>query len=430
MFYKFLRKALSIPGVHRALRRLYHTCAPASLPASNVETGIPEVTPLNIRYSPILAKRLNLIVPALSLKHVFGGISTALDFFEKLAPAGMDVRIIVSDEVIFDRINNPRFSKWNMLSLDEEDCEGSVIVCAADRFGKTLAVREGDIFVATAWWTAILAKNLLEEKAELYRKDVIDRFVYLIQDFEPGFYPWSTRYALAEASYHYRKNIIPVFNTRFLKEFFDLSGYHFDDVFVFDPVLNSGLKSSLQKLVITKRERSILVYGRPGVARNVFEIIIMALRSAVSRHDMRDWAFYSAGESHPDIDLGSGSSLVSLGKLSLHEYSKILNEMYAGISLMVSPHPSYPPLEMAAFGVKVITNGYANKHMEQLSPNIFSVDFLSPEAVAGQLISLVKNYCEENVQHNLPKSKFMEHFISCPDPFQDLVPEIRNKIFK
>ena len=32
-----------------------------------------------------------------------------------------------------------------------------------------------------------------------------------------------------------------------------------------------------------------------------------------------------------------------------------------GISLMESPHPSYPPIEMALFGVNVITNIYESK---------------------------------------------------------------------
>lgn len=42
-------------------------------------------------------------------------------------------------------------------------------------------------------------------------------------------------------------------------------------------------------------------------------------------------------------------------------------DTYAGISLMSSPHPSYPPLEMSVFGIKVITNNYSNKDLSSLT---------------------------------------------------------------
>lgn len=60
-------------------------------------------------------------------------------------------------------------------------------------------------------------------------------------------------------------------------------------------------------------------------------------------------------------------------------------ETYAGISLMSSPHPSYPPLEMSEFGVKVITNTYANKDLSVFNDNIISVTNVSPDNIAEKL---------------------------------------------
>lgn len=67
-------------------------------------------------------------------------------------------------------------------------------------------------------------------------------------------------------------------------------------------------------------------------------------------------------------------------------------ETYAGISLMSSPHPSYPPLEMSEFGVKVITNSYANKDLSKFDDNIVSVDNVNPVNIANKLVDICNNY--------------------------------------
>jgi len=56
-----------------------------------------------------------------------------------------------------------------------------------------------------------------------------------------------------------------------------------------------------------------------------------------------------------------------------------------GLGLMVSPHPSYPPLEMAEFGVRVITNRFANKNLSGRTKNIVSMADARPTALAKAL---------------------------------------------
>ena len=62
---------------------------------------------------------------------------------------------------------------------------------------------------------------------------------------------------------------------------------------------------------------------------------------------------------------------------------------------MCSPHPSYPPLEMATFGVKTITNSFMTKDLSTFSPNIISVD----DPTIGNLADAVIECChgEEGV---------------------------------
>lgn len=52
---------------------------------------------------------------------------------------------------------------------------------------------------------------------------------------------------------------------------------------------------------------------------------------------------------------------------------------------MISPHPSYPPLEMASFGMGVVTNRYGRKDLSQWAQGIRSIDSFTPEAIAEAL---------------------------------------------
>ena len=107
-----------------------------------------------------------------------------------------------------------------------------------------------------------------------------------------------------------------------------------------------------------------MVYGRPGIPRNAFPAIVDGLRAwRASDSNATGWNIISVGEAHPDIDLGGGSTLHSIGKLDLDAYAALLRGSAIGVSLMVSPHPSYPPLEMAHLGMLVLTNGFGAKDL-------------------------------------------------------------------
>jgi hypothetical protein len=57
---------------------------------------------------------------------------------------------------------------------------------------------------------------------------------------------------------------------------------------------------------------------------------------------------------------------------------------------MVSPHPSYPPLEMAHFGMLVLTNRFAAKDLSRWHSNIRSVDDVSIDGVAAALAEVCR----------------------------------------
>ena len=97
------------------------------------------------------------------------------------------------------------------------------------------------------------------------------------------------------------------------------------------------------------------------------------------------------GEKHKDIWLKQGMKIHSVGKLSLEDYAKVMLESRLGVSLMISPHPSYPPLEMSTFGVITLTNCFENKDMSYFNDNIISMKEYSAENIAYKLKELIKS---------------------------------------
>ncbi|MDG3086930.1 hypothetical protein P7F88_12845 [Vibrio hannami] len=361
-----------------------------------VNTNIPEITPFELTQSHVQEKRLNLLVPALSEKHVFGGIATALRFYEKVSQHFPSCRIIITDEVSTSVKVGQYYSDWPVLDVGSSDVSGNSIVVAGNRIGKPLPVSAEDVFVTTAWWTTINAFTMMDWQHKSYMLEAPRKLIYFVQDFEPGFYPWSTRYALAESTYRKPDQTIPVFNTELLNDFFKKQGFTFGKSFFFDPKLNPELNRLQLELHEVKKKKQIIIYGRPSIERNLFSLIVQSLqRWSKDYDDSTDWKVYSAGEMHEPIQLDNGMVVESVGKLSLEQYANLLAESSVGVSLMLSPHPSYPPLEMAMFGVEVITNSYANKDLKGVVSNVTSLSSLEPGEISRAIGELCNKYNEE-----------------------------------
>ncbi|MBR5473661.1 MAG: hypothetical protein IKU82_06720 [Clostridia bacterium] len=361
------------------------------------DATIPEITPMNSRFQDELGDepRLNILVPTLNPAHVFGGITTAIHFYENLADElGIKRRMIVTDEETIPEYLG-KYKGYKMVNCSDNAIFDRQVVPFSNRVGKTIPVGKNDIFVCTGWWTAYNAREILKNIEQ--NAGVAKPLVYLVQDYEPYFYPWSSRSALAESTYRMDKPVIAVFNSSELKDYFKLHNYSFYKEYCFDPALNASLKKELINNPPVKKEKKIIVYGRPSVQRNCFEIVADSLRKwSVMADDASEWQLISAGEKHADLTIGNGCVLRSCGKLSIEEYAKMMGSCYAGISLMVSPHPSYPPLEMSTFGIKTITNTYENKDMASFNDNIVSLSNMTPENIANKLLEITNSFDESN----------------------------------
>ncbi len=351
--------------------------------ASPIGTTVAETTPMSPRESAFPCRRLNLLVPSINAKHYFGGIHTAMQVFEEMASHFEASRIILTDSTP-DEAALARFARYTPVRAMDESSERTQVVAFADRYGKTLPVAAGDHWLATAWWTAHGAQRVATWQAKHYGTE--GRLAYMIQDFEPGFYPWSSQSAMALATYRPDRDI-GIFNTSLLAEYFETQGIGYKDRLVFEPTINEGLRQALERARVSEapRAKRIVVYARPSTPRNAFTLICEALRAwGWSDPSASEWEIVAPGELLEDIDLGP-VRLRALGKLSIDAYAELLATSAVGLSLMVSPHPSYPPLEMAAFGMGVVTNAYANKDLAGFSSNVVSVREMTPENIAMAL---------------------------------------------
>lgn len=334
------------------------------------------------------APRLNLVLPTLRKTRVFAGINSALNFFLKLIEGSeIECRIIViGDEPYGEK------TTYQVKGFSHQKEAKRRLIFFYDR--DEIDVRANDIFMLTSWKTAFSFSSVIKwQRVEFvsFAKEQI----YLIQDYEPGFFAWSSEYVLAESTYReFSDSMIAVFNSAELYEFFKNKGYSFKYESYFRPALNRELKRILLEKgdSVGDRKKRILIYGRPSEQRNAFEVVRASLDLWSQNYaSAREWEVISLGEGFEDVELAH-SKIISKGKVTLAEYAEYMLSSYVGISLMVSPHPSYPPLEMSTFGVRTITNKYENKDLQSFNQNVISIDNCSPDNISRILTGICDEY--------------------------------------
>jgi hypothetical protein len=324
----------------------------------------------------------------------FGGADTAIRLFLRLGESFPLLRIVVLSE----RAGDFEPAQWEGWEHEQSGAARVRTVAFLADNQQPLEISESDYFIATHWLTAYYLRLIKADAAR--RGSRINKSIYLIQDFEPGFYAWSGRYLLAESTYHSNQSTIAIFNTTLLANYFERNGYEFPRHFAFEPKLSPALRSLRGQIERPQKERILLVYGRPSVARNAFDLAVAALKEWASTYaGAPDWTIVSLGERHEPIQLAPGMVMRSEGKVSFEQYGSYLARASVGLSLMVSPHPSYPPLEMAEFGLRVVTNDFDNKGLSSHSPLIKGVSAADPKTLALALSECCDAYQPQAPAH-------------------------------
>lgn len=348
--------------------------------------------PLNITVEPSLSAtaRLHILMPGLNRRYATGGPNTAYILGCLLAKEGLPVTF-VSIDVPPDPDIQPLIAHLEGLTglnLSELDVQ---FADASDR-GQPYSIGIRDVFMATAWWTAQAAKSA----AALTNNP---RFYYLIQDLENTFYGGSVLHSVSRETYSF--NHQPIINTSFLRD--QLAAEKFgryrdqnfvNDAIVFEPAVDRSHFFPEHKT--NSGPRRLLFYARPTMAeRNLFGLGVASLRALASNgiFEGSDWEFIGMGEDFEPISLGGGYVLRPAPWLDFNGYAELMRSADVLLSLMFSPHPSYPPLEMAVCGNPVVTTTYGVKtssRLNSLSNNIIAVEPTLESIVFGMTRALTR----------------------------------------
>ena len=349
------------------------------------------VEPLELTVSPSEPERVNLLLPTIELRHLFGGYITKFNLARKLAEQGLRTRIMTVDPT-------PSLpADWREQVEGYAGLDGlfdTVEVAFARDRDAPVAINPRDRFVATTWWTAHIAAAAVGQTER-------SRFLYLIQEFEPYTHPMGSWAAYALSTYELPH--VAMFSTALLRDFFAARRYGvFADgeeqgrerSIAFENAITAVSPPGAEEMAARER-RSLLFYARPEShgARNMFELGLLGLATAIERGTFGpEWDFHgigTVGGRDRTIGLTADRRLELLNRRDQGGYAEVLTAHDAGLALMSTPHPSLVPLEMASAGMLTVTNSWETKDaaaMAALSPNLIAV----PPGVEGIVAGLAE----------------------------------------
>lgn len=317
---------------------------------------------------------INIVLPGLNIKNMSGGPNTAINLFCRLLRENIPLRFIAINSPTLDSREKilSHFHAISGISLDQLQK-----IELLDAYNKHEKIRIGpnDLFVGTAWWTVQSFKNILSKLQE-------KRFIYLIQDYETNLYPWGLHYAMALETYSLPH--IPIVNSTSLLEHLVKTQ---TGIFANKDILQKAICfmpsvdfkhfyfDRSNHATTNKKKLKILFYARPQTAtRNLFEMATEAIYQCYKKGLLtkENCEIYFMGELIPKLHMGN-MTITCLPWMTYAEYGRQMRSSDIVISLMLSPHPSYTPLEAAACGAITLTNSYFSRtsaYMESLSANI------------------------------------------------------------
>lgn len=377
---------------------------PGLLRAKELEACYPGITePVGLRFTHILDEkmappkyevdpgeppRVNVFLPQLDPLIMFGGYISCLQFIRKIQESGFRVRILLCESGAFDRKGvEAKLASNTPLQLAVAASEVENI----SRKESTVLISTEDAFVCYSYWTGIKAHHMAQAVGK--------KFIFFLQEYEAIFHSHDSCHAIA--GYVYRLPHRAIFNTTLLADYFRskhlgvfgrYQGNQLERHYVaYQHALTPTSPPSLDELARRKTKR-LLFYGRPEehARRNLFEIAIIGLKRAIAQGVFgSDWEFHGVGTlgAEYDIELGLGHTMKLSGTLPQSDYGAALRGFDIGLSLMLAPHPSILPFEMASAGQVVVTNSFESRSadvLRSISSNIEPCEAY-PESVAQAL---------------------------------------------
>ena len=231
------------------------------------------------------------------------------------------------------------------------------------------SVAEADGTVATFWPT-------LENVLTLPNGG---RRFYLVQDFEPSFYPTEPHHAeRAENTYRAGFHCITLgrWLAKLLRERYGATADYFD--FAVDPEIY------WPRPRLRGATRRVCFYARPATPRRGYEMGIEALRLVKAQLPDAEVVFYGTADLQPK----PAFPFVDVGLVRPEELATLFSSCEAGVVLSLS-NPSFVPLEMMACRCAVVE--IASERMEGIATHGKDAWLVEPNpaAIADGLMRLL-----------------------------------------
>jgi hypothetical protein len=336
-----------------------------------------KIAPLQLAVVDDGPHRVNILIPTIDLDHFFGGYIGKLNLAARLAERGERVRIVTVDPV------GPLPASWPQTVEAYSGLRGLFdrVEVVFGRESAGVEVSRSDRFIASTWWTAHIAWDAVGQVGG-------ERFLYLIQEYEPFTFPMGTYAALASESYSFPH--FALFSTELLRDYFRR---HVIGVYEEGVAQGDEASTSFQNAITDvdpptaaelagRRTRKLLFYARPEphASRNMFELGMLALDRAAEQGTFGNgWDLHGIGtvNARRRVTLASGAVLELTPRHEQGAYAALLRQHDVGLALMYTPHPSLVPIEMASAGMVTVTNSFENKTaeaMSAISANLIAVE--------------------------------------------------------
>lgn len=221
---------------------------------------------------------------------------------------------------------------------------------------------DSQFYVATSWETVFF----------LAKANLLSKTIYLVQDFEPWFYPRGSQYELALMTYS--KNLPAITAGPWLAQKLAQTGSK--NVIFFDFCSDHSEVKTFDKLSTAK---TIVFYARPETERRGFEIGIESLRRLKERM--------------PEVDVKLiGSDLTgfqipfehkNLGVISQSQFPQVADGKTIGLVLSFT-NLSLMPIEFFSIGIPVVSNDGENVRWG-MPPECSILSDADPESLAAAL---------------------------------------------
>jgi O-antigen biosynthesis protein len=281
-----------------------------------------------------------------------GGHTTMLRIVEHLEKRGHECRLYFYDRYLGDVRDHERVVRTYWPSV------------RATVYDARLGQAPADAVFASSWQSAHIVAH----------SNAPGRRFYLVQDFEPAFYPVSSEQILAESTYRFGFHGITAggWLATKLKKDYGMQA----DPFEF------GCDSDVYRVSNLERRNGVVFYAKPDVPRRAYVLGVLALAAFAVRHPEMNIHFYGNESARLPF------RVIDHGQITPPELNELYNQCAAGLSLSLT-NVSLVPWEMLASGCIPVVNDAEHNRLVLTNPDVRYAEF-SPAALADALCQLVE----------------------------------------